>query len=156
MFSVLLQSQIQKSLEGLPVSVSWNGERLAGDEDAKVSILVKDAKVLTILAKPTLGGLARAYVEGWVDLQGCAQDILSLGQAYCGVDASNDAETRKDWRWWRHTRSRDRRNINYHYDVSNDFYGLWLDRRRVYSCAYFADGGESLELAQEKARPYLP
>ncbi|MCB5189618.1 class I SAM-dependent methyltransferase [Methylobacillus arboreus] len=155
MFSALLQSQIQKSLTGLPVSVSWNGELLAGDTDAKVSILVNDAKVLTVLAKPTLGGLARAYVEGWVDLLGSAKDILALGQAYCGVDASNDAETRKDWRWWRHTRTRDRRNITYHYDVSNDFYGLWLDSRRVYSCAYFADGDESLELAQEKKLDHI-
>ncbi len=155
MFSALLQSQIQKSLTGLPVSVSWNGERLAGDADAKVAILVKDAKVLTVLAKPTLGGLARAYVEGWVDLQGKAQDILALGQAYCGVDASDDADTRKDWRWWRHTRTRDRRNINYHYDVSNDFYGLWLDKRRVYSCAYFASGDETLEQAQEKKLDHI-
>ncbi|SNR70810.1 cyclopropane-fatty-acyl-phospholipid synthase [Methylobacillus rhizosphaerae] len=155
MFTALLQNQIQKSLTGLPVSVTWRGERIAGNADARVTIHARDAKVLGILAKPTLGGLARAYVENWVDLQGSAQDILSLGQAYCGVDASQDAETRKDWRWWRHTRADDRRNINYHYDVSNDFYGLWLDSRRVYSCAYFAQGDESLDQAQEKKLDHI-
>ena len=40
----------------------------------------------------------------------------------------------------RHVPDRDREAIRYHYDVGNDFYALWLDRRMVYSCAYFADG----------------
>jgi cyclopropane-fatty-acyl-phospholipid synthase len=40
----------------------------------------------------------------------------------------------------RHMPDRDREAIRYHYDVGNDFYSLWLDRRMVYSCAYFADG----------------
>jgi cyclopropane-fatty-acyl-phospholipid synthase len=49
-----------------------------------------------------------------------------------------------------HSRGRDRQAIAYHYDVSNDFYALWLDRRMVYSCAYFCHGGEDLDLAQEQ------
>jgi cyclopropane-fatty-acyl-phospholipid synthase len=48
-----------------------------------------------------------------------------------------------------HTRSRDRDDIRFHYDVGNDFYGLWLDARRVYSCAYFKSDDETLEQAQE-------
>jgi cyclopropane-fatty-acyl-phospholipid synthase len=43
---------------------------------------------------------------------------------------------------------RDRKAIRFHYDVSNDFYALWLDPRMVYSCAYFEDPGVSLEQAQ--------
>jgi cyclopropane-fatty-acyl-phospholipid synthase len=39
-----------------------------------------------------------------------------------------------------HVPERDRAAIKYHYDVGNDFYALWLDRRMLYSCAYFADG----------------
>lgn len=38
--------------------------------------------------------------------------------------------------------------IQFHYDVSNDFYGLWLDPAMVYSCAYFADSQQSLADAQ--------
>lgn len=38
--------------------------------------------------------------------------------------------------------------IAFHYDVSNDFYRLWLDPEMVYSCAYFEDAGESLPQAQ--------
>ncbi|MCB5187256.1 class I SAM-dependent methyltransferase [Methylobacillus caricis] len=155
MFTAILHNQIQKSLTGLPVAVRWGEQEVASYPDPKVSIIVKNPKVFTILANPTLGGLARAYVEGWVDLQGSAKDILSLGQAYCGTDASADAGTRKDWRWWRHTRSRDRRNINYHYDVSNDFYGLWLDKQRVYSCAYFENQDDSLDVAQQKKLDHI-
>lgn len=47
-----------------------------------------------------------------------------------------------------HSRERDRQAIEYHYDVSNDFYRLFLDERMVYSCAYFPAGTETLEEAQ--------
>ncbi len=36
-----------------------------------------------------------------------------------------------------HSRERDRAAIQYHYDVGNDFYSLWLDRNLQYSCGYF-------------------
>src|SRR5690242_12589829 len=49
-----------------------------------------------------------------------------------------------------HSRERDRRAVTYHYDLSNDFYRLWLDRRMVYSCAYFRSAGDSLDHAQEQ------
>lgn len=49
----------------------------------------------------------------------------------------------------RHTRRRDRVAVRSHYDVGNDFYALWLDRRMVYSCAYFPTGAEDLDAAQE-------
>jgi len=49
----------------------------------------------------------------------------------------------------RGTRSRDQAAIQYHYDVGNDFYQLFLDRRMVYSCAYFPTGTEDLDAAQE-------
>jgi cyclopropane-fatty-acyl-phospholipid synthase len=41
-----------------------------------------------------------------------------------------------------------RENIHHHYDLSNDFYKLWLDSRLVYTCAYFAQPSMSLEDAQ--------
>jgi cyclopropane-fatty-acyl-phospholipid synthase len=49
-----------------------------------------------------------------------------------------------------HSPARDRAAIRYHYDVGNDFYGLWLDRHMQYSCAYFGDGTEDLDTAQER------
>ena len=49
----------------------------------------------------------------------------------------------------RHTPVRDAAAIQYHYDVGNDFYQLWLDKRMVYSCAYFRSAEDSLDTAQE-------
>ena len=42
------------------------------------------------------------------------------------------------------------RNIAYHYDVSNAFYALWLDRDMVYTCAYFHDWSDDLDTAQRQ------
>jgi cyclopropane-fatty-acyl-phospholipid synthase len=48
----------------------------------------------------------------------------------------------------RHLKRANEQAISFHYDVSNDFYRVWLDERMVYSCAYFGDFGDSLEQAQ--------
>ncbi len=55
----------------------------------------------------------------------------------------------------RHSVERDRQAISYHYDVSNDFYALWLDRRMVYSCAYFEGPDDDLDTAQERKLDYI-
>ncbi|MGA7104653.1 MAG: cyclopropane-fatty-acyl-phospholipid synthase family protein [Candidatus Deferrimicrobiaceae bacterium] len=54
-----------------------------------------------------------------------------------------------------HSLGRDREAVRYHYDVSNDFFALWLDRRMVYSSAYFTEPGEELEAAQERKLDYI-
>ncbi len=46
------------------------------------------------------------------------------------------------------TLEKSKKQIAFHYDVSNDFYQLWLDRNMVYSCAYFKTGRECLDDAQ--------
>jgi cyclopropane-fatty-acyl-phospholipid synthase len=38
--------------------------------------------------------------------------------------------------------------VSFHYDVSNDFFRLWLDRRMLYSCAYFEDEHDDIDTAQ--------
>jgi cyclopropane-fatty-acyl-phospholipid synthase len=48
-----------------------------------------------------------------------------------------------------HTPERDAAAVRSHYDVGNDFYKLWLDKRMVYSCAYFTNPEASLDQAQE-------
>lgn len=55
----------------------------------------------------------------------------------------------------RHSKRRDREAVTYHYDLSNDFYQLWLDRRMVYSCAYFKHGDEGIDEAQANKLDYL-
>ena len=47
-----------------------------------------------------------------------------------------------------HSKTENREAIAFHYDVSNEFYALWLDKAMVYSCAYFEHAGDDLEQAQ--------
>lgn len=48
----------------------------------------------------------------------------------------------------RHTRAENKAAIAFHYDLSNDFYALWLDPAMVYSCAYYETEDTSLAQAQ--------
>jgi cyclopropane-fatty-acyl-phospholipid synthase len=48
-----------------------------------------------------------------------------------------------------HSKAENRDSIHFHYDVSNEFYALWLDRAMVYSCAYFEEPDIGLDAAQE-------
>jgi cyclopropane-fatty-acyl-phospholipid synthase len=48
-----------------------------------------------------------------------------------------------------HSKAENRDAIHFHYDVSNEFYALWLDRAMVYSCAYFESPDVDLDAAQQ-------
>jgi cyclopropane-fatty-acyl-phospholipid synthase len=54
-----------------------------------------------------------------------------------------------------HTEERDAAAVRYHYDVGNAFYSLWLDKRMIYSCAYFPTGTEDIDAAQEAKLDYI-
>ncbi len=54
-----------------------------------------------------------------------------------------------------HSKSRDQRAVSFHYDVSNEFYRLWLDPAMVYSCAYFKSPEDNIELAQAQKFDYI-
>jgi cyclopropane-fatty-acyl-phospholipid synthase len=49
-----------------------------------------------------------------------------------------------------HTAEQDARDVQAHYDLSDEFFRLFLDERMVYSCAYFASPGQPLEAAQAR------
>ena len=135
----------------LPLAIHfWNGETLNLGKPEQVRLSLHSLKAATALSAPTLGKFARCYVEGEIDLDGDMREIIRLGEQLC-VESDCITEDKKGsaaWKWWRHTRTRDRKNIGYHYDVSNDFYALWLDQQRVYSCAYFRHPDDTLEQAQ--------
>jgi cyclopropane-fatty-acyl-phospholipid synthase len=54
-----------------------------------------------------------------------------------------------------HSKDRDRQAISHHYDLSNDFYSLWLDDLMVYSCAYFLSAEDDLNAAQCRKLDYV-
>jgi cyclopropane-fatty-acyl-phospholipid synthase len=152
MLDRVLVRQIQGKLEtsGLPLALRlWNGEELSSALPARVQLGLHSPGVLKLLLNPSLGGLARAYVEGQLDIEGDVRDVMALGERLCLHGNCVDEKGSEHWKWWRHTRMRDRKNIQYHYDVSNEFYSLWLDRNLVYSCGYFSSSDMSLDHAQE-------
>lgn len=134
----------------LPLAVTfWNGQRHQPHPRPALALNVRHPAGVHALRKPTLGGLARAYVEGHFDIEGNLRDALKLGEQLAEADAASDARSPLRFPWFSHTRRAASRDIAFHYDLSNEFYALWLDQRRVYSCAYFPDPGMSLDAAQE-------
>src|SRR3569833_3601028 len=134
MLDQLLVHQVRRRVEasGLPIVVElWNGVRVGAAAEAAVRVKLHQAASLKAMADPSLGSLARAYVEGNLDLEGDVRDILALGDRLCDAGGCSPKTGSGGWKWWRHTRSKDRKNIQSHYDVSNAYNGLWLASRRV-------------------------
>jgi cyclopropane-fatty-acyl-phospholipid synthase len=91
------------------------------------------------------------YSAGRIDVEG---DLVScLETVYRAAPQRPQLTTRLRSRWldWlqNNTASGSRKNVCHHYDLSNDFYRLWLDERMLYTCAYFPRPEASLEAAQE-------
>jgi len=133
---------------GAPLAIEfWDGRRIELGRHPTVTLRVPRGSALRKLAHLDLAALGKAYVEGDLDLVGPIDDALRAGEAL----ARRWSKSMKGRlpRFGRHDRRRDAEAIRYHYDVSDDFYRLWLDQRMVYSCAYYRDGVETLEEAQE-------
>ena len=96
--------------------------------------------------------LARYLWEGWSlsDTLRFAPKLLRLPSRDSG---RNDQIANLSGN--RHSVKRDMQAIQYHYDVSNEFYQLWLDEKMVYSCAYFQDPTESIDAAQSRKLDYI-
>ena len=133
----------------------WNGRALAPSAPSPVTLTVRSPQALMNLVNPSLGKLAKSYVEGEIDLEGNFRDVLRVGESLVAREHSIYDARHHAWKWWRHSRAADRRSIQHHYDVGNDFYALWLDRNWVYSCAYFKQPEDSLDLAQEQKLDHI-
>jgi cyclopropane-fatty-acyl-phospholipid synthase len=133
--------------------VLWNGQQFdLSPEPPRVTIKVPSAAALRYLVSPSLSGLGRAYVEGAIEVSGRAMDMINIGNALATASAGKaHARLANALKLVTpHTREKDAEAIRYHYDVSNEFYGAWLDPNMVYSCAYYENGDEDLATAQCK------
>ena len=153
-----LISAIEKKLQGLPVSLSLilpDGTQL-GARDASVTLVAKQNSALAHLVAGQVGLIGQDYVEGLCDVRGAMRDVMTVAASI--LPGSPTEAARLGWLTgvisramsvWRHSIERDAKQIEFHYDLSDDFYGLWLDPRRVYSCAYFETPSMNLAQAQE-------
>ncbi|MEM9434880.1 MAG: cyclopropane-fatty-acyl-phospholipid synthase family protein [Pseudomonadota bacterium] len=101
-------------------------------------------------------GFSDAYLDGWwstPDLQGF-MDLVHADNddIYDGFPGMGLVRAYERMRFWMQSNSKAqaKKNISYHYDLGNKFYGLWLDESMTYSSALFRTGQESLEKAQEQ------
>jgi cyclopropane-fatty-acyl-phospholipid synthase len=152
-----LVRKIESQLSGLPVPVAVQlpaGKRV-GPPSAAVTLSFKDWSSLATMARGQIGRMAEDFVESRVQLEGRMRDLMAVAARLLpGAPVSSDTD------WWTqmlrrakslaaHSPHKDAQQIQFHYDVSDDFYALWLDPRRVYSCAYYRDPSMSLAQAQE-------
>jgi cyclopropane-fatty-acyl-phospholipid synthase len=157
MQSSRILARLERRIEeiGLPLAVRlWNGAS-AGAPRPQVTITVRHPLALATLGHPTAGGLAARYVEEQIDLDGPIREVVGLGTALAGVTDAVSHPARRLARWARHTRLFDSKAVRSHYDVGDDFFSLWLDRRRVYSCAYFRRADDTLDIAQEQKLDHI-
>ena len=131
----------------------WDGHAFDLGPQPKVTIVVKDPQLMSQLTHPSLDELGAAFVEGKLELEGAIGEVIrvcdELSQALL-TDEEDDQPVRSE-----HDKATDAAAISYHYDLSNDFYQLWLDRDMAYSCAYFKTADDSLEQAQQNKFEHL-
>jgi len=149
--------KIESRLAALPVPIALelpDGRRVE-KPGSRITLSFSEWSALAKLAASQIGAIGEAYVEGKVQIQGAMRDLTD---AAVGLLPGNPAETNVSW--WanlmrtvksrsHHSLSKDAEQIQFHYDVSDDFYALWLDPRRVYSCAYYRDSAMDVAAAQE-------
>lgn len=130
----------------------WNGQDvdLGTFTQPKVTLTAKSSAAIPLILNPSLDNLGEAYVQGKIDLQGSLNDIIAIGYSLAEQSETSNSPIQRAVRYFTHSKTSDRESIQYHYDVSNDFYALWLDPNMLYSCAYFEDGTEDLATAQLK------
>ena len=152
-----LLSTLAPLLEKLPVTVSVqlpSGER-TGPEGSAVQLIFRSPKAFAALVGGEVGSVASAIVEGWVEVQGSPRDIMAVAAGLLHGDPVSHTPSwlgqtiSKARSLAMHTLTHDAEQIQFHYDLSDDFYALWLDPRRVYSCAYYKEAGMTLAQAQE-------
>ncbi|PLC53787.1 SAM-dependent methyltransferase [Pollutimonas nitritireducens] len=140
----------------LPVRIIMPDGQMLGVPGADVCLVIKDRSTLANLVAGQVGVLGEDYVEGKFDVDGSMRDLMRLASAILPgspIDAARIGRLtdliRRLVSVWRHSIERDARQIQFHYDLSDDFYSLWLDPRRVYSCAYFRRPDMTIAQAQE-------
>lgn len=130
----------------------WNGRCFEFSPQPTVTISVPNPAALRFVVKPDLDKLGRAFVEGDIQVEGPIHEVFRIGEC---LARHGGGRARPRMLPRRHSRQRDRKAIEYHYDVSNAFYALFLDRGMVYSCGYYRSGADTLDQAQEQKLDHI-
>jgi cyclopropane-fatty-acyl-phospholipid synthase len=167
-----LRREIEARLPERPFTVEfWDGTKLASTTGEGPTFSVRSPRAAAhVLRAPGQLGLGRAYVSGELEvddidavielldewkppsLDGADKRALLLGAIRAaGITKPPPrpaSELRPSGR--RHSKERDARAVRHHYDVSNEFFEMFLGETMVYSCAVFSRGAKTLKEAQEE------
>ncbi|HUG10518.1 MAG TPA: cyclopropane-fatty-acyl-phospholipid synthase family protein [Opitutaceae bacterium] len=157
----------RKPLEHVSIKL-WDGALWPDETPRAATVDLKHPGSLrAMLEGGNAKGLGEAFVRGDYDVEGDLEKAVEMALALedrphgwlesltnfyrvhrLPPGPRETAETAGKWKGSRHSPSRDRDVVSYHYDVSNDFYQLWLDMEMAYSCAYFETPDTPLDAAQ--------
>ena len=165
-----LRRAIERLIPERPFTIEfWDGSAVSATEDGGPVFSVRSPRALSHAVRfPNQLGLSRAYVSGELDVDdlealnrlayrwtppafpaGSRLRLMVAAARAAGARLlSPRPETELRPRGALHSRGRDARAVRHHYDVSNEFFALFLDRSMTYSCAFFSRDGTSLEAAQ--------
>jgi cyclopropane-fatty-acyl-phospholipid synthase len=155
---------LRRRLGELPLRVVlWDGAAFDFAPQPSVTVTLCSRRLARWFLTGDMSRLGDAYVSGELAVDGRTDDILSVGIALAERIGAAPVMRRfaplagriARLRRRRHSRSSDAGDVRFHYDVSNEFYRLWLDRHMIYSCAYFRSGNEDLDIAQEQKLDHL-
>ena len=152
----------------------WDGSCVALSSEDKAAPVISvraPGVVASLLKRPSLENLVRHYATGDIAFDG---DLMTAGEAVRARLKKKDIKRlnkalllRHLWPFLltrsekavprheygkgatEHANSSNKEYIQFHYDVGNDFYKLFLDPEMQYSCGYFTDWSNSLEQAQQ-------
>jgi cyclopropane-fatty-acyl-phospholipid synthase len=151
----------------------WNDDLAVGTDNAPCTLILNQPQPLRdLVLHGDLLQLAEAHLTGEVEVEGNLESLFGLLDYFQERKLSLSERlhlVRLAWtlpreRGGRHgvvtgggvRRDRNtRETISHHYDVSNDFYRLWLDPEMVYSCAYFSNPEQSVAEAQRDKLDYI-
>jgi len=155
----------------------WDGSCLEAEPDqyARCTLVINHPGAIRRMFLPAnQAALGEAYAYGDVDIEGDMEVLfpllpflmksdfrwarqVRLGALLLGMPRTRSQQigrTAVKLQGRQHSRERDRQAVTYHYNVSNDFFRLFLDEHMVYSCAYFESAGTDLDRAQEQKLDY--
>ncbi|WP_427910965.1 cyclopropane-fatty-acyl-phospholipid synthase family protein [Pediococcus parvulus] len=132
-----------------PVTVKyWDGKsETYGEGTPQAEIDINKKLAMSEIAKHATLTLGEAYMDGDIDIKGSIQQVVASAYRQA-TSFMHDKSFLKFIPKQGHSEAENKKDIQSHYDIGNDFYKLWLYPTLTYSCAYFKTDSDTLEQAQ--------
>lgn len=138
-----------------PVQLAlWNGERVqSGASEPVAALHIPDRATLLRLCTDPDVQFGELYSVGKIQVEGDLGRLIEVLYQGAAQPGRNSISALRRIEQWLHRRPSNtlhgsRENIHHHYDISNEFYSLWLGSTMAYTCAYFPTPDATLDQAQ--------